>query len=79
MTFKPLIFENFRGPEVVGSSLYQKNIGAQFTHLYVPSLCKEFFVMRHNIGHSNVYWQAVNMQIGFSSGELSLIVIFSWL
>ena len=53
MTFKPLIFENFQVPEVVGSSLYQKNIGAQFTHLYVPSLCKEFIVMRHNIGHSN--------------------------
>ena len=33
VTFKPLIFENFRGPEVVGSSLYQKNIGAKFTHL----------------------------------------------
>ena len=53
MTFKNLIFGNFWGPEVVGSSLYQKNIGAQFTHLYVPSLCKEFFVMRHNIGHSS--------------------------
>ena len=23
-------------PEVVGSSLYQKNIGAKFTHLYIP-------------------------------------------
>ena len=33
--FKPLIFGNFWGPEVVGSSLYQKNIGAEFTHLYV--------------------------------------------
>ena len=41
-------------PEVVGSNLYQKNIGAQFTHSYVPSLCKEFFVMRHNIGHSKL-------------------------
>ena len=49
-----MIFENCQGPEVVGSSLYQKNIGAQLTHLHVPSLCKEFSVMRHNIGHSNV-------------------------
>ena len=31
MTFKPLIFENFWGPEVVGSSSYQKNIGVK-TH-----------------------------------------------
>ena len=33
MTFKNLIFGNFWGPEVVGSSLYQKNIGVKFTHL----------------------------------------------
>ena len=39
ITFKPLIFEKFRGPEIVGSNLYQKNIGAEFTHLYMPSLC----------------------------------------
>ena len=31
------------------AELAVKNIGAQFTHLYIPSLCKEFFVMRHNI------------------------------
>ena len=37
--FKPLIFENLRGPEVVGSCSYQKNIGAKFTHFYRPSLC----------------------------------------
>ena len=53
-----LIFANFWGPEVVGSSSYQKNIGAQFTHLHVPSLCKEFFMMRHNIGHSSEYVKA---------------------
>ena len=35
MTFKPLIFENFRGPEVVGSSSYQKNIGAEITHYFI--------------------------------------------
>ena len=35
VTFKPLIFENFGGPEVVGSSSYQKNIGAELTHLYM--------------------------------------------
>ena len=34
-------------------SCYQKSIGTEFTHLNIPSLCKEFFVMRHNIGHSN--------------------------
>ena len=51
------IFENFRGPEVSGSSSYQKNIGAKFTYLYIPSLCKEFFVMRHNLGHPNMYVQ----------------------
>ena len=36
------------------------NIGAQFTHLHVPSLCKEFFAMRHNIGHSNLHRQSLN-------------------
>ena len=54
-TLKTLIFANFWGPEVVGSSSYQKNIGAKFTHLYIPSLCKEFIVMRHNLGHSIMY------------------------
>ena len=39
LTFKTLIFGNFWGLEVVGSSLYQKNIGAESTHLYRPSLC----------------------------------------
>ena len=53
MTVKIINFENFRGPEVVGRSLYQKNIGAKFIHLYIPSLCKEFFVIRHNLGHPN--------------------------
>ena len=33
--------------------MYLKNIGAEFTHLYIPSLCKQFFMMRHNLGHSN--------------------------
>ena len=37
----------------VYSGCYQKNIGTQFTHLHIPSLCKEFFVMRQNIGHSS--------------------------
>jgi hypothetical protein len=36
LTFKNLIFGNFRGPEVVGSSSYQKNIGAELIHLYRP-------------------------------------------
>ena len=52
-TFTPTIFSNCLGSEVVGSSFYQKNIGAYFTHLHIPSLFKEFFVMRHNIGHSS--------------------------
>ena len=33
-------------------TVYITRIGAKFTHLYIPSLCKEFIVMRHNIGHS---------------------------
>ena len=48
---KMMIFANCCGPEVVRSSCYSKNIGAKFIHLYIPSLCKEFFVMRHNLGH----------------------------
>ena len=47
--------ENFQGPEVVGSSLYQKNIGAKFTHFYRPSLCWEIVVDCHNLGHPNAY------------------------
>ena len=54
---KTLIFANFWGPEVVGSSSHQKNIDAKFTHLYIPSLCKEFIVMLHNLGHSIFYAQ----------------------
>ena len=30
---------------VVRKSCYQKNIGAQFTHLNIPSLSKECFVI----------------------------------
>ena len=30
-----------------------KSIGAQFTHLHIPSLCWETIVIRHNLGHSN--------------------------
>ena len=33
MTFKNLIFGKFWGPEVVGSSSYQTNIGKELTHL----------------------------------------------
>ena len=56
-TFKNLIFGNFWGPEVIGSILYQKNIGAEFTHLYRPSLCLEIVVNRHNIGYPIAYIQ----------------------
>ena len=38
--------------EVVGSSCYQKHIGAEFTHLYVASLCQETIVILHNPGQS---------------------------
>ena len=38
-TLKTLIFENFLGPEVSGSNLYQKNIGTKFTHWHMPSFC----------------------------------------
>ena len=34
---------------------YQKNIGAKFTHLYIPSLCYETFVIRHIRGHALLY------------------------
>ena len=34
-------------------SLYQKNIGAKFTHLYRPTLCQEIVVDCHNLGHTN--------------------------
>ena len=44
-----------RGIPVVGSSRYPKNTAAKFTHSYIPSLCKEFFVMRHNLGHSTLH------------------------
>ena len=37
------------------NKLLRTTYGAQFTHLHIPSLCKEFFEMRHNIGHSNLY------------------------
>ena len=38
-TLKTLIFANFWGPEVVGSSSYQNNIGAKFIHLYIYLHC----------------------------------------
>ena len=37
-TLKTLIFASYSGPEVVRSSCYRKNIGAEFTHLYIPSM-----------------------------------------
>ena len=37
LTFKILIFENFWGPEVSWSKLYQRNIGAKLTHWHMPS------------------------------------------
>ena len=42
--FWNLIFGNLWGPEVVESSLYQKNIGMEFTHLYLKKQCgRNFF------------------------------------
>ena len=38
LTFKRLIYGNFWGPEVVGSTLYQNDIGAELTQLYRSSL-----------------------------------------
>ena len=46
-------YSDYGGSEVVGSSYYRKNIGAQFTHLHIPSL--QTIVIRHNLGHSNVH------------------------
>ena len=63
-TLKTLIFSNFWGPEVVGCSSCQKNIGAKFTHLYIPSLCKEFVVMRHNLGHPTIHTISHNVLFG---------------
>ena len=48
---------------VVGSSCYSKNIGAKFTHLFMPSLCKEFIVMRHNLGHSSYIEEFLSSQM----------------
>ena len=45
----------------------KKNVGAQFTYLHVPSLCKKFFVMRHIIGHSNIVKVRQKMGKGFLS------------
>jgi hypothetical protein len=50
-TLKILIFASYWGPELVRSSCYGKNIGAEFTHLYIPLLCLETFVIRHIRGH----------------------------
>ena len=47
---------------LVGSSLYQKNFAAEFTHLYRPSLCYKIIVNRHNIGHPNGGTLAKNIQ-----------------
>ena len=33
--------------------LLSKKYWPKFTHLYIPSLCKEFIVMCNNLGHSN--------------------------
>ena len=38
-TLKTPIFENFWGPEVSGSNLYQKHISAKLTHWHMSSLC----------------------------------------
>ena len=43
-------------------SCYQKIIGAHFTHLHIPSMCKEFLVMCHNLGHSNTYAELIMMR-----------------
>ena len=43
------------GYNCAGTVVGIKKNGAEFTHFYVPSLCKEVFVMRHNLGHSSTY------------------------
>ena len=40
--------------EVVWSNWYQRNIGAIFTHWYMPSLCYKIIVNCHNLGHPTV-------------------------
>ena len=54
------LFAKCWGTYVVQSSCNQKNIGAEFTHLHTPSLCKKCFLTQHNIGHSNVYDGGMN-------------------
>ena len=61
---------------VFQSNCCQKNIGAQFTHLHVPSLCKEFFVMRHNIGHSNKDMEGLDYISSPGFLGLNLIIVY---
>ena len=55
LTFKTLIFENFWAPKVVGSSAYQKNIGLELTHWYMPSLCW-MIIMNHSDHFLDLTW-----------------------
>ena len=77
-TLKTLIFANCWGSEVVGSSCYPKNTSAKFTHSYLPSLCKEFFLMRHTFGHSNGQWPLVISTYRLKNIEISLYHFQAW-
>ena len=56
------------------SSLHQKNIVAEFTHLYIPSMGKKFFSMRHNLGHSQWFFAHAVKPINLIYPPLLLIV-----
>ena len=69
-------FENCCGPELVWSSLYQKNIDPEFTHFYIPSLCKGLptiltpeisaRVISVQMFHYGTFWHVHHWRCGFS-------------
>ena len=44
----------FVSTEIVRNSSYQKNIGTEFTHLFISSLCWETIMNCHNLGQPNL-------------------------
>ena len=52
-----------------------KNIGAEFTHLHLSSMCQEIVVNRHNIGHPNVGSKTLANSI--SSSEQNYFSLFA--
>ena len=44
-----------------------KKNGTEFTHLYISSLCQEFIVICHNLGHSRGLVSMICSQLSFNS------------